>query len=143
MTSFDTDRRIVDVFFGLIHGIDVWVFVLLKDDVEPPVDVDCRCKFDGAEPNDERRFVETGGFSRVFVVGGRIMGTRRWVRDWIFVVGGGFDGGAVAGRAFVGLTFTPDGEVVVPVCLFREGGIRGATIGIGTEGWNKNKENCY
>jgi len=23
MTSFDTDRRIVDVFFGLIHGIDV------------------------------------------------------------------------------------------------------------------------
>jgi hypothetical protein len=40
--SFDTDRRIVIVVdgFKFVHGIDDCVFVLLNDDVEPPVDVD-------------------------------------------------------------------------------------------------------
>lgn len=45
ITSFDTDRRreilLLDVGVSeRIQGIDACVFVLLNDDVEPPVDVD-------------------------------------------------------------------------------------------------------
>ncbi len=138
--SFDTDRRIEDVGVSeRVHGIDAWVFVLLNDDVEPPVDVDWRSKFDVVEeivgPNDERRFVETGGLGRILVDGGRTIGTKRWVRDWLLVGGGGggFDKGAVAGRTFDKLIFPF-------VCLLRKGTIRGGTLAIGTEGWNRNEE---
>ena len=45
MMSLDTDRRremlVEDVGVSeRTHGIEAWVFVLLNDDVEPPVDVD-------------------------------------------------------------------------------------------------------
>lgn len=51
--------------------------VLLSDDVEPPVDVDCRWRLDAVESMDERRLVGIGGFGRAFAVGGRRTGTRR------------------------------------------------------------------
>jgi hypothetical protein len=130
--SFDTDRRIVIVVdgFKFVHGIDDCVFVLLNDDVEPPVDVDWRCKVDG-EPYDERRFVDSGGLVRGFVVGGGTIGIKRCVRDWMLVVSVVFDGGAVAGRVFEGFIFPFDDEAFAIVCLLRDGAIRGGTLVIG------------
>ena len=86
MISLDTDRSmamlVVDVDVSdRTHGMDACVFVLLIDEVEPPVDVDCRCRFDVddeiVEPNDERRVFDTGGFVRVFAVGGGTRGIKR------------------------------------------------------------------
>ncbi len=124
--SFETDRRIEIVGISeRVLGIDPWVFVLLNEDVEPPVDVDCRSKFDVIVGlNDERRFVESDGLGRIFVVDGRTIGTIRWVRDWAVNVG--FVEGAVAGRIFDKVTFSLDTETIVLVCLIRIGAIRGA-----------------
>ena len=84
MISLDTDRSIdivvVDDDVGVsmcVDGFDACVLVLLSDDVEPPVDVDCRWRFDAVESMDERRLVGTVGFGRAFAVGGRRTGTRR------------------------------------------------------------------
>ncbi len=128
--SFETDRRIEVVGVSeRVHGIDPWVFVLLNEDVEPPVDVDCRSKFDVIGemfvPNDERRFVESGGLGRAFVVDGKTMGTIRWVRGWAVVVIVSFVEGAVVGRIFNKLTFPLGTETVVIGCLGRVGAIRG------------------
>ncbi len=130
--SFDTDRSIeIVVEDGTVservHGIDAWVFVLLNDDVEPPVDVDWRCKFDVVAPIDERRFVDIGGLVRTFVVGGgRRMGTKRWVRDWVLVIVADFDKGAVSGRTFDALTFP-----FTTGCLLWEEVLRGTVLMIG------------
>lgn len=91
MMSFDTDRSmamlVVVVEVGVsdrTHGMDACVFVLLIDEVEPPVDVDCRCRLEVddeiVEPNDERRVFDTGGFVRLFAVGGGTTGIKRCVR---------------------------------------------------------------
>ena len=92
MISFDTDRSIAMLVLVLVevgvsdrtHGMDACVFVLLIDEVEPPVDVDCRCRLDvdeeSVEPNDERRVFDTGGFDRVFAAGGGTSGIKRCVR---------------------------------------------------------------
>lgn len=136
--SLETDRSIfivvdaVGVSARVVQGIDVCVFVLLNDDVEPPVDVDWRCKFDVdeeiVEPNDERRFVDTGGLDRIFDdVEVWTIGIKRWVRDCVlFVVvvvvvdcdgvcNVAFDGGAVAGRILdvVNFKFDVDADVCV------------------------------
>ena len=90
MISFDTDRSMAMLALVEVgvsdrtHGMDACVFVLLIDEVEPPVDVDCRWRLEvdeeSVEPNDERRVFDTGGFVRVFAVGGGTRGIKRCVR---------------------------------------------------------------
>jgi len=82
MTSLETERKIEVVGVAeRVHGIDPWVLVLLNEEVEPPVEVDCRSKFDVIgeifAPKEERRFVKTGGLGRGFVVDGRTIGIKR------------------------------------------------------------------
>lgn len=123
-------RVVVDVGVSeRVPGSDPWVFVLLNDDVEPPVDVDWRCNFDEGEIvglNDERRTVDSIGLGCVFVVerfdevGRRATG--RCVRDWIFVVVFVGTNGAVTGRTLVELVFPfdDDNDVFVTDCFTRE-----------------------
>lgn len=137
--SFETDRSIFIVVDDVgvserIHGIEAWVFVLLSDDVEPPVDVDWRCKFDveeeSVEPKDERRFVETGGLSLGFMVEVATVGIKRWARDWVLtaVV---FGRGTVTGRIFGTFSFPFGNDEFITVGLFRAEAIRGTAFEIG------------
>lgn len=74
MISLEIERSIVIV--GVSDRMDDCVFVLLSDDVEPPVDVDCRSRFDvigeRLAPIDERRLLVVVRF-----VDGRTIGTTR------------------------------------------------------------------
>jgi hypothetical protein len=124
-----------------ICGIDPWVFVLLNDDVEPPVDVDCRFKLDDDEPdklNDARRIVGVIALGRGRDVdrvdGVGITVVERCACDWtlvVVVVVVFFDDRvAVIGRAFgkVDLPFEIDDDnVLVTDCSTREEAVRATT----------------
>jgi hypothetical protein len=77
---------------------------------------------------------------RAFVVGGRRIGTKRWVRDWVVVIVADFDKGAVSGRTFTELTLLFDEDVFTTICLLREGTIRGTALAIGGEAYCTNEK---
>jgi len=133
-----------------VHGSDPWVFVLLNDDVEPPVDVDWRCKFDDGETvglNDERWTVDIIDLGWFFVVvdwvgevGRRATG--RCVRGWILIVVFVDNNGAVTGRTLDELDFpfdNDDDDVFVTDCFTREEATRDITPVIGAEACNNTQ----
>lgn len=125
-----------------IHGIEPWVFVLLKDEVDPPVDVDWRWRFD-VGLNEGRRTLDVTGFDwgliLVFVdwVGGDgRRATDRCRRGWAIVLLFVDDNGAVSGLE---RCFPFDNDGLVRDCFTREGGTRVITPTVGVEACNSTQ----
>lgn len=121
-----------------IYGLDPGVFVLLNDDVDPPVDVDCLIKLDADVVKVARRIVGVIALGRGLVVVVDCLGEPGWTTTERFVWGGILcvvvvfvdNMVAVCGRPFgkLGLPFDEvDGDGFVTDCLTREEAIRGTT----------------